>query len=255
MIQSNSYSIVTDAEVSSIIANFSPEMINDILDYTLLNKQSMQVGMVMNNMVASNETALKAIMSTYGDYLEELKQTRENLYNFIIQKLCSFHHLQYNGDVPDLYSAAFCIYRFLVSEFSLNVIRFYVNYILKEKNAIYQQLEMAELKKNKDSSSTYSKKIYRNSNNKLAVIHANLEFVIDGMRSYDITLEDVINNIYVGEPNMSKFLISILQDNGDFFRTYIAGYINDFNKPEIITYIRLQLQGMYTTTDLLFEQQ
>ena len=54
---------------------------------------------------------------------------------------------------------------------------------------IYETLELASKKK---EASAYSKKLYKNNNSKLAIIHANLEFGLQNVCSYDIEFDTFI---------------------------------------------------------------
>ena len=124
----------------------------------------------------------------------------------------------------------------------MRLISFFTNYINREKNSLYEALELASKRK---EASPYSKKIYKNSNSKLAIIHANLEYVIQNICSYDIDFDTFVELSYIPERALSRFILSILQDNGDFFKRICVPYINE-NFGPITTQIKFALQEMAT---------
>lgn len=239
------YMVVSTNEVASIISRFTPEMINDIVEETIETKfRSYSPRLV--NLIESMEQMYKSDMVELPDYINDLRQTRYNNYVQILKLIGDKHQVGYKIDlnnIPDIYSTAWIVYDFLISNFTINVINFFTNFIYKEKSMIYETLDLASKKK---ETSPYSKKIFNNGgNSKLAIIHANLEFVLDNICAYDITLNDFINIAYINRRPEANLLMNTLQDYGDFFKRLVVPYYQA-NAPIISTNIKLTLQEQTT---------
>lgn len=246
MIQTNNseYSIVSDREIASIIGNFSSGMIMNTL-HNILNDPDRLRYHSIGNLVIAYETDYNATIIQYPDHAKELAQARQETYEAIINKLCDHFHLSVNlnGNM-DIFSVASKMYQFLVSDFPQNVVNFYYNLMIREKNNIYHRYDLEAFKKAKDSSAIYSKKVYKTTDNKLWLIHTNLDTIITEMYAQDITLEQVIELCYMENKVLSKFLSSFLFENQNFYQNFIIPYMNGINRPSVITYIRLRLQPM-----------
>lgn len=235
------YTIISNSELSTVLGYFSAEMNMSILD-DILNDRIRNHSQVIANLPLSYETNIKLAIDSYPDINPELLEKRTQTYLAIIGRLCSYHNLICNlGETTDIYAVAYYLYDFLISSFQNNIIRFYYNFVLKEKAQIYESLNLGETRKNKDSSTIYSKRISNGFDNVLMSIHANLDSVIDLLAGYDITLADFIRTVY--PPQVANFLNSILVDNGDFYKRYIIPIITGPDRALFITRIRLILQG------------
>lgn len=239
------YMVVSTNEVASIISRFTPEMINDIVEETIATKFRSYSPRIVN-LIESMEQMYKSDMAGLPDYINELRQVRQENYIHILKMIGERHQIGYKVDlitVPDIYSTAWIVYDFLISNFTINIINFFTNYIYKEKAMIYETLDLASKKK---EISPYSKKIFANGGNSiLAIIHANLEFVLDNICAYDITLNDFINIAYINKRPEANLLMNTLQDYGDFFKRIIVPYYQA-NAPIISTNIKLTLQEQTT---------
>lgn len=235
------FAILTDSEISSILSYFSEEMAFDIIDNALSNTYR-PYAPALANIVEAYEQQFKLSMESYKGLSAELKNKRDDLYNAIIIKVLNHYGLQYvEQPNVDTYSMAYYVYKFLVSEFSTNVLYFFTKYIDKEKTSIANFINTEELRKNKDSSTIYSKKVISGpGSSKLQLIHANLDTVLTAMGGFDISIYDIINTLY-SFGNVSALLNNSIVDTGDFFKTYYMNYIN-IHRAESITRIRLGLQ-------------
>ena len=157
------------------------------------------------------------------------------------------HNLQFiERENDDIYSAANIVYDFLVSKFNIYIVQFFVNYINREKSTLYDALELAPKKK---EVSVYSKKLYKNNSSKLAVIHANLEFVLSNICNFDIDFDTFVEIACIPDRQRGKYLQSILVDTGDFFKLVVVPYFNT-NYAELVTQTKFALQGLsYTEFD------
>ena len=234
------YTIATENEISNILSHFNSAYVMDVINDNLNTRLSYT--MIPNpNIVNSFEVNFRNLLSNYSFESESIKTVRENTYKEIINTLCAYYNLQFNDtDDIDYFVAAAYLYEFLVSNFIGSLTTFFCSFIISEKDALYSSLGLENLKKNKDSSTTYNKKIYQDQ--KLAIINSNINIVLDQIASYDITLYDILRTVY---PNreINNFLEGIISDNENFYKTVYISLLNDeYNRPNLITNIRLALQ-------------
>jgi hypothetical protein len=234
----------------SIISNFSDDMIMDIIHRNSENKFRPYQHYV-GNLVGAIENSFKSNQENFPQYISETLQRRNEVYINILSSLCSLHGLSLNiNENTDLYSLAFVLYDFTISKFTINMINFFANYIIREAGSLYEYLNLRELKKNKDNSSSYSKKLFKG-NSKLATIHANLEVVMDNICAFDIDLATLVS-ISTLDPNITSFIVNNIEEVNNLFRVLFVPYIKDPRyRAIIITLVRMRLQEVAGSTDEL----
>ena len=235
------YSIVTNTEVSEVIAHFSDEMILDILEKNLQNRLSF---IPKVNIVESLEVDFKRCFDLYPAYSDQIQEKRFHVYGIIIDTICRYNHIECSttNDASQIYTQAYFLYDLLISKFTDNVITFFTNYIIREKSSLYELMDEEVLARNKDFNTIYSKKVFKNNNPKIIALHANLEYVIDNICAFDINFETYVQNIYSNQ-HISNYLSLVTAENsGELFHTQIVPFIMA-NKPIIITYVKLSLQS------------
>lgn len=233
------YEVISENEAASIICYFTPEMISDLVEKTLQNKYT-NYNDTMPNTIFALETYFKQSAAQLPEYANDLTLKRNETYLNIILQICKYHDLSYTratAEYTDIYSDAAHLFDFLVSRFNQNIVNFFTNYIIREQSTLYEALDLASKKKDL---SGYSKKIYK-TGSKIAIIHSNLEYVIENICAYDIDLETYIDFAYI-DKQLASYIKSLLVDNGDFFKRYIVPYVNIYG-PIIITNIKFALQG------------
>lgn len=238
------YVAISNNEAASIIAKFDMEMIDDVIDQALETKFRSYSPRLLN-LVDSIEQVFKSDIAQFPQLTNDLIQKRFTIYSHIINKVLAAHNLQLLVDTtayPDIYSLAHMIYDLLVANFNSNVIAFFTNYIVKEKSTIYEALNLVD-KKSDMANAVYSKKIFKNGkNSKLAIIHANLDFVVSTICGWDIDLAGFISYAYIDNRPIANALIPILADNGRFFLDHIVGFYNQ-NFAVMSTNIKFALQN------------
>jgi len=233
----NSYNIGLEGEVSDILSHFNSDFIFDIIKDNI-NSRCGFFTTTMVNIPASFEARFKQAKATFPENSVQIEAVRLETYNQIL----------INGNnITDPYSAAYYLYDFLVSNFSNNLVTFFSNYIVKEKNSLYESLHLADYKKNKDSSTIYSKKLYKNS--KLAIINANIDYVIANICVFDIPFYNILSMIYQ-DKNIIKYLNDICVPINDFFRYTYGPLIQGQLRPTLLTNIRLQIQSLSIDEDI-----
>lgn len=246
---SNTYNICTENEISVILSHFSPDYVFNIIRDNI-NQRFKYNQLSMPNIVTSFEQHFKQLKVIYTDSqaLAEIENTRIETYKEIISILCSEFQFKFNyEEIQDYYSAAYYLYSFLVSDFSQNIVAFFSNFVLRERNSLYESLKLNDLKKSKDNSTIYNKKIFKNT--KVAIINANLEYVVDNICVFDIPMSVLLNNVYQ-DKNIVKFLEYSISPVHDFFKFIYVPIIQSTLKPVLLTDIRLDIQRQSISEDI-----
>ena len=252
---SQTYNVVTENELVEVLSHYNSDFVFSIIDqclkYRFMNVPVTQYP----NVGAGWEQNFKAIIAQYGDSSrEEVMRVRNETYREIIDTICKEFNMSFTiDDMVDLYSAAYHMYELMVSNFTDNMVTFFANFIYKERSYIYDSLNLAEMKKNKDSSTIYGKKIYKDI--KLAVINANIDAVVTGVCSMDIPYHLIISTIFGNNSDKKKFIMTITAGGADFFQTAYVRVLNSDIRADIITAIRFKLQEIamihdQATTDI-----
>lgn len=241
------FMVVSTNEVASIISRFTPEMIEDIINDAIQNKFRTYSPRLVN-IVESIEQNYKTDIAALPTYANEIRSARHQTYRQIMSKICAYHNLdivQNMDDIPgQLYNYVWAVYELLIANFNANIVKFFTNYIYKERATIYETLNLAT--KRKDAS-PYSKRIFNsNGSSKMAVIHANLEYVLENICVFDIPLEAFVNTAYIDNKPLVRSILSIIQDRGNFFKMHVVPYYRQ-NMAVITTNIRFALQGLSNT--------
>lgn len=246
----SSYNISTDYSMSVILSHFNTDYIYSSIKNQIDMKYIEPLPMINNIVYGYNEN-FKQLLFTYTNELDrqQILNTRNSIYTEIIDLLCKEFKLEFNKteeDGQDLYNPAFYMFKLLVSEFSENVKTFFTNFIIKERNSIYTNLDLAQYKREKDSSTIYNKKRIKNS--KLAIIISRLNYVIDNICVYDIPFETFLYYI-CEDKNMYAYLVNMIQPKVDFFKTFVVPMFNPESpvRPMLISDITISLYNQLST--------
>lgn len=237
------YNVLTENELSEVLSHYSSEMIFSIVEDGL-KRRFMSVPIVsIPNAVGGLEQNFKLIMNTYGYDNQQVLSVREKTYDEIIEMICKEFNLGFTiDDSVDKFSAAFHLYDLFVCNFSNNLITFFANYIYKERSNLFEALGLAEMKKNKDASTIYGRKVYKDI--KLAIINANIDFVVSQICAMDIPFYTIIGLIYGNNSELKRYYLSIISANSDFFVNAYVPVLNSDIRSDLLTGIRLKLQEL-----------
>lgn len=236
------FNIVTENELAEVLSHYNSEYVFSIVDEAMKSRFLGVPIAAMPNVVGAWEQNFKAIIAQYGSEAhEEVYRVRNETYREIIDTICKEFGLNFTiDDTVDIYSAAFHLYNLLVCNFMSNMTYFFASYIYKERAALYETLNLAELKKNKDSSTIYGKKIYKDI--KLAVINANIDMVVTAVCGMDIPFYSIISIICGNNSELKRYFLSIISANPEFYEKAYVSVLNSDIRPEVITSIRFKLQ-------------
>lgn len=247
----STYDILAENQISIILSHFNRDYIFDIIENNIEGRFDFM--QAKPNVIASYETYFKQLVMQYTADLDvqQIEQTREDTYREIIELLSNKFNISIDlTNIQDYYSVAYYLYSFLISDFRNNLVNFFTNYIIKEKNAIYEALNLSEYKKSKDTTTLYNKKVYKNI--KLAIINANLEIVLKNICAFDISFDTLLNCIYQ-DKNMVKYIQSIITPNVDFFKEqYVSCIFSNLN-PMITTAIRMNIQKLSINEEIAIQ--
>lgn len=231
-------------EVATVLSHFNSQFIYDVIQEKLEGRFNISISMQNANIVQAFNQNFKDLKLSYPSDIQNIEEVEKETYKEIISMICDFYQIQFN--IPDadqtntLFTIAFYLYDFLVSNFFSYISIFYARYIYTNKDQIYDSMEMDVFKKNKDSSTLYNKKVFVDP--KIAIVSAHLMIVVKNMRSFDITVEDILSIIY-GNANIVTMISSIVNNiTVDFFK-------NVYEVPQQIesilyTNIRLEMQRL-----------
>lgn len=246
---SQAYNITTENELAEVLSHYNSEFVFSIIDEALKSRFLGVPVVAKPNVVGAWEQNFIAIKAQYGmESHAEVLRVRNETYKEIIDTICREFSLNFTiDDEVDTYSAAFHLYDLFVCNFTSNMIAFFANFIYKERSNLYDSLGLSEMKKNKDSSTIYGKKIYKDI--KLAVINANIDVIINQICAMDIPFYSIIGTICGNNSELKKYFLTIVSAESDFFQKAYLPVLNSDIRPDIITGIRFKLQEIAIAHD------
>lgn len=235
-----------DNALAGILDQFDDEYVMDIINRSIISKFRPH-DQAMPNVVYGFEQQFVSMFSNFESNSDDIARKRHETYVNIITTLCNAHNFSFNAaDDTDYYSAAFYLYKFLVSEFTSNIITFFTNFLVQERNQIYMALNLSEFRKN-DMSLHYSRKIFKDE--KLGMIHGCIGYVMENIQTFDIDLYSVLDLVYP-DKTIVRYIHSLVTDNGNYFRNfYIGSVLDPHTSAELQTQIKLNLQRCASMMD------
>ena len=233
------YNISSENNLTELLAHFDSGFVLNIIEDKINMRQ--YNSMPESNIIKSFEENFKVMKEQFPGDGENINLVRSRVYTEIINILCKGFNLNCMlDDSTDLYSAAYYLYDFLICNSGPIMINFFTSFIINNKDSLYNSLNLESYKKNKDSSTIYSKRIYIDP--KYITISANLEMVLKHIVTIDITLDNILQTTYVN-PQIIMFLAEIVTDRGNYFKDYYCSLLTKQDMlPVILTDIRLQMQ-------------
>lgn len=241
---SQAYNIATENELAEVLSHYSSEFVFSIIDKSMSNRFLTVPSVAIPNVVGAWEQNFKAIIAQYGsDSTMEVARVRSETYREIIDAICKEFNLNFTiDDSVDLYSAAYQLYDLFVCNFAESLTTFFANFIYRERSSLYDSLGLADMKKNKDSSTIYGKKIYKDI--KLAIINANIDMVIREVCAMEFPFHAIISLICGNASELKKYILTIVSADNAFFQNAYVTALNSDIRAELITAIRIKLQKL-----------
>lgn len=242
------YNVVAENELAEVLSHYNSDFVFNIVNDAIQNRFKEISIIARPNVVWAWNQNFETITAQYGPS-NEINRVKNDTYKEIIEIICKAFGLDYAVEDPiDMYFCAGYLYDLLVCNFNEYLSTFYTKLIYKERVSLYESLNLSDLKKNKDTSTIYGKRIYKDI--KLAIINANIEMVINQINSMDIKFYNIVEMIYGAESEHARYLLSMVSDNNnDFFNTIYVSMFNSDIRSDIITNIRLKLQELAMNDD------
>lgn len=255
------YEVQANNQLSSILGYFDIDYTLSIVEDTL-NEMYNRFDLASRpNIVSGFEDIFKYKLAGYKEIWDTFEknnfyQTRSDIYTAIIRLICARYNLNFNNDQEldenQLYSLTYYMYDLFVSRFDYYLVSFFARMINNEKDELYERFHLDELKKNKDTSTLYSKMVFNN-NDKLSIISANLPMIISGLSYLDIPDRKVLTYIYPDNPDAVNMLEMFITPQISYFTMFSSLLNVEQLKYDILIQVRLKLQIEYL--DLMPEAQ
>jgi hypothetical protein len=134
------------------------------------------------------------------------------------------------------------MYDFFVSRLNNYIVTFYERYITAEKDNIYANFHLEDLKKNKDMGTIYSRMAF-GEGDAISLIVANLQKVLSALRNMPVTDEYIYRSIYgAHNEHIVQLLSQNLSSHTSIFNLFNKILFNDQMYPTVVTHIRMALQ-------------
>ena len=231
-----------DNQLAGILSQFDDDYIMDVVKDSL-NDRFRLYSPPRPNVVSAFEFTFKQLTDGFSSNTDDILSTRRRVYTNIINTICDYYDLTFNAyDDTDYNSAAYWLYDFFISNFTEYLKNFYAMYLIRERNSIDMALNVTSMRKDNDTSYSYSKKLFKDS--KIAAIHCNVEYVIREIETFNIDLKTILSCVYPANQNIPMYIMSLISDDtGRFFQNHYQTFvIGSKDSADILTYIKLTIQ-------------
>lgn len=228
--------MIAEGEVANILSHFDSDYVMSIVRNHLDNRFTYSSGVLTKpNIVVSYDITFKSLIEQYPFDRENILTVRQDSFAEIIDTICKFYNFRYYPpqDDIDLYTAAYLLYECFVSKFDVFVTNFFADYVILNKDILWDALDMNRYKKDKDITTIYGKKAYDDI--KMAVIVSKMNEVLYFLLASDIDMPIFINACY---PMQEAGFINSLVYSEDFYKNFVCPAIQN---PNIITDIKLKI--------------
>ena len=228
--------VANEYSMTQAIQSLDRDTIMSIIDDQIENPPS--EFMPIPNLVQSIYLSYEQFKTQYPYDSQNLNQIAEDIYYEIIDKICRSFDLQFNtmDESINRYTAAYYLYEFCISNRTNNIINFFVNYIINNKDGIIHML------KNSDSIKQKSYKLMYGGDEDYILIANNIVKILESASTMQITLSDIYMTSYA-DISIAQFMDIAFADKADFFHNHFYALVKDPSKrPVIITGIQLMLQ-------------
>lgn len=229
-------SIETDRAISAILSNFSEDYILSTITESLQYKfRPFNTRMPDFPTILMEKFAL--IRQNAPSYIEVVNEKETEVYNTIIDLLCSTYHLSVvDIGIPEegLFTVCFYLYKILVSEFTERMINFFSDYIIQNCDSLLTYISDEK----KTPKTSYSRRIYTQQN--YVLLYDNMEQILDIVAGLDIPFVQLMS--YLSDDNTANLIGTFINDCGDIYKYFYASFILDpSTRTDMITSIKLAI--------------
>ena len=175
---SGDYNIEAENSCASLLSQFNSNFIFDICTRTLNTKDVPSIE-ESPNIVNAAEITFNDLMNQFPVDVENIKVVRDMTYMEVIDRLCTYYDAVF-VDPGDEYHFLLArnLYFLLASGYSRCLIKFLSSRIYKNKNELYEIIGNQDIKRSKDTTTSYYKRICKN-DPKLGYIISNIGEALD----------------------------------------------------------------------------
>lgn len=252
MNSSDKYNVVAENELTSVIAHFNTEFIMTVVSRAIESKFYPNSYATIPNLVDSLNMNFDQIVQYYQsqDASERIATLRYETFREIINRICGVYNLNFTVEDVDVYTAARFLYDFFISNFTYYMCNFFAQYIIREIDSLYEAMNLGDLRKNKDTSTIYNKKIFENE--KLAIAMAHIDKVVRYIEGMDFSFQYIVSNCGLNLETVN-YLLSIVSPAGDFYKDhYVYLMRNDAVRPNDLNYIRFAIRNIAVPNSEVF---
>lgn len=235
------YNIHAENEVAEMLSHFNSELIRSFIASKIESRFEFNPVINPVNDVGSLEQNFKEIADAYPEEQQQIWDKRCNTYKEIIDYITQVYNLRINPTYESPsgnYMEALLLYDFFISRYMNNAIEFFSSEIIANTNSIYKYLNIDERRE----ATIYAKKVYT-ANPKLAVLTNNIDMVMNTIAGFDYELNDIFRVLYTTDNY--NVLSMYVYDNGDFFKQFYVGLLNNKDRALLITEIRMAIHAKY----------
>ena len=136
-----------DNQLAGILSQFGDDYVMDIVKDSINNRFRIY-DLPRPNIANAFEITFKDLTDGFTSNTDEILNTRNRVYNNIINIICDYYNFTYNqNDESDTFSSAYWLYEVFVSNFTNSLINFYTLYLIRESSSIYSALNLEERNK------------------------------------------------------------------------------------------------------------
>lgn len=245
-------SLVAEGEVSTILANFNSSYIYDVVSDLMDDRYNSFSIIPKSNFIDELELSFKQLYEQFPSDKDNIYYVRFTIYNEVVNIISNKSGVKFVIEDPesvDIYYFASCVFDLFISRYNDYVFNFLYNFIVTQKDFIYNQLNLSTVKKSKDISTLYNKEYY--SNDVLAVISARLYTSIDFITGLDFDAQTTLGYMYssTGDKSKIEYLSQFIDSSADLFKIMILPILkNDSVCPSIVSAIKMELQKNFKLT-------
>lgn len=230
-----------DIQISMLLKYYNSDILISQIDQKIANRN--QFDLISPNLIDSFENNFNELRKKYPEDINNITDVRERLYIDIINKIqanCGIIDIVDLGGV-NIYDLTSVLYSFFISDYVNNIIKLFANFIFTQRTALYNDLNLDQFKKDKDSSNVHYKKVYNDPI--IAVIISKFNYILQSISTLDMSFEQLITSGYY---ELDARAISILKHVitvNDFYKIICYTALNDPNH-HMLSEMKLKLQAL-----------
>ncbi len=140
-----------DMQISMLLKYYNSDILISQIDQKIANRN--QFDLISPNLIDSFENNFNELRKKYPEDINNITDVRERLYIDIINKIqanCGIIDIVDLGGV-NIYDLTSVLYSFFISDYVNNIIKLFANFIFTQRTALYNDLNLDQFKKDKDS--------------------------------------------------------------------------------------------------------